>query len=430
MSQDKDTLELPPSHPNLQVEDRECYDLTSGRQLSPSAYDGDLHAHNRNPSQASITSQDSCHDLEVIPERQGLMQVIIQPSSTLKRTHSIGRHQMAQYRMATRPRGLALIIANERYHNDILDERIGSECDRKNLQNLFEQMDFEVEVKSDLTKPELVKALKAFSEDRRHEDNDMMILVILSHGREGEINTVEGQPYELERVFAQFNNQQCPYLKGKPKFFIVQACRGNDRDFGTTEAVDRVQPNRHHSEGSPVVRRVNRRMAGRDMAGPFEGAGDTETADNLGTVLPPRDDLNWQRPTWEDMVIAYSTLPGFTSNRDHELGTWFIQSLVEVFANHSAEYELVDLLRMTAERLSQFENQDREKQTCTIEMRGLYKRLYFNPEPTSYKRRKMGTLSRGSNLDQSAVSETSNNNGASGSFQTIEQIRRLSIEQD
>ena len=33
-----------------------------------------------------------------------------------------------------------------------------------------------------------------------------------------------------------------------------------------------------------------------------------------------------------------------------------------MFANHSAEYELVDLLRMTAERLSQFENQDREKQ--------------------------------------------------------------------
>jgi hypothetical protein len=35
------------------------------------------------------------------------------------------------------------------------------------------------------------------------------------------------------------------------------------------------------------------------------------------------------RPTWEDMIIAYSSLPGYASVRDHEKGTWFIQSLVE-----------------------------------------------------------------------------------------------------
>ena len=29
------------------------------------------------------------------------------------------------------------------------------------------------------------------------------------------------------------------------------------------------------------------------------------------------------------MIIAYSSLPGYASLRDHENGTWFIQSLVE-----------------------------------------------------------------------------------------------------
>ena len=45
-------------------------------------------------------------------------------------------------------------------------------------------------------------------------------------------------------------------------------------------------------------------------------------------------EVNKARPTWEDMIIAYSTIPGFVSNRDHVSGTWFIQSLVEVFMNH------------------------------------------------------------------------------------------------
>ena len=34
--------------------------------------------------------------------------------------------------------------------------------------------------------------------------------------------------------------------------------------------------------------------------------------------------------TWEDMLIAYSTLPGYVSNRDHYRGTWFIESICKV----------------------------------------------------------------------------------------------------
>jgi UDP:flavonoid glycosyltransferase YjiC (YdhE family) len=90
-------------------------------------------------------------------------------------------------------------------------------------------------------------------------------------------------------------------------------------------------------------------------------------------------DMNKARPTWEDMIIAYSTIPGYASIRDHHRGTWFIQSLVEVFMNHAHDREIIDLLRMTSQRLSRFTNEDNEKQTCNIEMRHLYKRIYFNP---------------------------------------------------
>ena len=79
------------------------------------------------------------------------------------------------------------------------------------------------------------------------------------------------------------------------------------------------------------------------------------------------------------MIIAYSSLPGYASVRDHEKGTWFIQSLVKVFMNHAHNTELIDLLRMTSERLSQFTNEKGEKQACNIELRHLYKRIYFHP---------------------------------------------------
>ena len=60
-------------------------------------------------------------------------------------------------------------------------------------------------------------------------------------------------------------------------------------------------------------------------------------------------------------------------------GTWFIQSIVEVFMNHSYDRELIDLLRLTSEYLSHFTNDLGHKQTCNVEMRHLYKRIYFNP---------------------------------------------------
>ena len=170
-------------------------------------------------SRASMCSQDSCHTEEAEP--QGLINVMIRPP-TLKRTHSGGAPGgMAAYQMNAKPRGVALILANEKYDNDVQDERYGSQFDRQNLSSLLTKLEFTVEEKINLTKMDMIQTLQKFADDERHKTADMMILTILSHGTEGAIDTTDGLRIDHERIFEQFNNHQCPHLKGKPKLFLI-----------------------------------------------------------------------------------------------------------------------------------------------------------------------------------------------------------------
>ena len=85
----------------------------------------------------------------------------------------------------------------------------------------------------------------------------MMIVCISSHGGpHGRIISSDCLELDLEQDILRFSVQQiksmepsipsrrfnnlfCPALKGKPKFFLVQACRGDDVDFGLTPNISR-----------------------------------------------------------------------------------------------------------------------------------------------------------------------------------------------
>lgn len=255
--------------------------------------------------QRSITplsqeSTDSCHNNEAV--EKGQIDVIVKRVESTKIVDEDS--VMPQYKMTAYPRGLALIIEIEEYENKIEPKRIGSQFDVDNLSKLFQQLHFSTEHKQNLSRKECFSVLKEFSADARHANADMMILVILSHGRDGQIIASDGLPVDTERIYSQFNNTNCPMLRGKPKFFIVQACRGDD--------TDKVFPPSHEDEPKNRKRRI-----GTDY-------------DTVPLLAHPVGELNMARPTWEDMIIAYSTIPGFTSQRDHHSGTWFIQVPIKV----------------------------------------------------------------------------------------------------
>jgi hypothetical protein len=49
-----------------------------------------------------------------------------------------------------------------------------------------------------------------------------------------------------------------------------------------------------------------------------------------------------------DILIGYSTLPGFASNRDVFLGTWYIQAICEIFMENACDTDVEDMLKMVS----------------------------------------------------------------------------------
>jgi hypothetical protein len=79
--------------------------------------------------------------------------------------------------------------------------------------------------KSDLELSEMEKAIEDFTKDSRHASADMCVVAIMSHGKEKAIISHDNKELKVNWILEQFNNTNCPLLKGKPKFFIFQACR-------------------------------------------------------------------------------------------------------------------------------------------------------------------------------------------------------------
>ena len=79
---------------------------------------------------------------------------------------------------------------------------------------------------------DMMRTVNAFSKNDDHQYGEMCVVIILSHGNDGGlINAADGKSVSTEYVLRKFNNDACPALKGKPKFFILQACRGDEVNY-------------------------------------------------------------------------------------------------------------------------------------------------------------------------------------------------------
>ena len=60
-----------------------------------------------------------------------------------------------------------------------------------------------------------------------HREADSFILALFSHGAQGQVLGIDFKAVDIEKVIkAAFDGNNCPFLAGKPKLIIIQACQG------------------------------------------------------------------------------------------------------------------------------------------------------------------------------------------------------------
>jgi len=275
-------------------------------------------------------------------------QIQVEPASVLREEDSM------TYRMTSQTRGLALIIDNEDF--ETLPSRRGSSVDTDCLAKLYQQLGFFVVIKKNLRKLSFEFELFEFATDNIHHKMDMAVICILSHGENGYIICTDGQKISVEDILYKFNNRQAAPLKGKPKYFLFQACRGLKIDPGveTDGPSDTVEGKQYLvSQSAP------------DYLNHYSGSG-------LHPTLS-RD------PSFEDIFVSFATIPAYVAYRNNLKGSWFVQCLCRVFMMYSCTEDLETLLLRVTQELRAYCTNKGEKQINETLLRGVTKKLYFNP---------------------------------------------------
>ncbi|CAG2104448.1 unnamed protein product [Medioppia subpectinata] len=225
-------------------------------------------------------------------------------------------------------------------------DRDGTDKDVRNIITCFERLDFEVIVVNDGSLRDIRQTLFNIGTEN-HTNNDCVVVIILTHGNEHTL-WARDTKYKAEILFPYL---YCSSLIGKPKIFIIQACRGNNVDSGSKLKT--------LGNGSSSV-------------------------DKRPIVYKPVYTI----PTNADLLIYQSTSPGHYSFRNADFGSYFIQTLVSVLNDYcyKSDHDLVTLFTIVNQRMAfDFESNstdpraDKKKQIpCITSM--LTRLVYFTPK--------------------------------------------------
>lgn len=267
------------------------------------------------------------------------------------------KNELPHYRTRGRQRGFLVLFSYIDFQSNIADSRKGASLDDDNLKYLFSEMGIKTLKYLNLTKQETLDTLKLM--ETTLEGCECVFIVVSSHGyarlsgAEYDIRCSDGRLVTDLEILAYFSNTSLPKLRDKPKVIIFQTCRGSKTEYVYTAP----------TEGVPLER------------GAGEGPTQTDGTPELPAVTRAQQVRLVPHPQYTDLLIAYSTLPGNVSYRDPSAGSWYIQTLCEVFAARAHDTDVSTLLSLVDQQVRERFG----KQTSAVTNWGFNRRLYLHP---------------------------------------------------
>lgn len=262
------------------------------------------------------------------------------------------------YNMHHKRRGDAYIFHHTEFDSNlVLGERKDDKDLLKKLSDILaDRLEFNVKVFKDLKYKKIEEEIKKAANEN-HKNSDCILFVFMTHGSNDKLYA-RNTHYTLDPLRSLFTSEKCRTLAGKPKIFIIQACRGSLVD-----------------EGTLIPLCPNRRISSSAMDGPS---------------------IPYKLSTHADFLIAYATVSNYAAYR-----TWFLQALCKVL--DSEENQKDDFLSMmtTVQRevAISFESELGDKQIPSLTSL-LTRKIYF-----TQKEKPRNTLTNRMSCINSNISE-------------------------
>lgn len=151
------------------------------------------------------------------------------------------------YSLSHNPRGLCVVINNEKFLGGDLKDRTGTAHDERVLCDVFEQLGFITVVYNNLTANDMRARLQELGR-RNFLDDDLLVVCVLSHGDNGCVYGTDEQKVILRELTSPFTSWRAPTLAGKPKLFFIQACQGDGYQIGAQLCPPRPEQERSLQE--------------------------------------------------------------------------------------------------------------------------------------------------------------------------------------
>ena len=213
--------------------------------------------------------------------------------------------------------GVALIIANEEWKDNEGKKREGTAADVAKITKTLQGMKYKVIEEKNLKADDMKKVFEYLSKNIASSPPnrpDSFICFILSHGSGVGIEGVDEKYVSIHDLAMAIASDKCDALKGKPKMFFIQACRGTD----LPEEV-RLDGNYRY----PVKH-------------------DEIVLDGKISAVPPG----------ADFFFGYSTITNNAAIRKVPSGSPYIQVICEVFEKHAGKLHLHDMMMVVHKKLA------------------------------------------------------------------------------